>query len=150
MGAARGTGDGVREAHSAFESECPGYCRARDRFHVDTLMGVGRVYQQPFLDTYTKLACAQPYDRKTPLVVPTSSTTGARISPFASYHTITDASYQFAGPLTAYLSFSDSPLCCHRCSVRQNAIVNWYVRHLNSQGHESSLETPGALRVRLI
>jgi transposase InsO family protein len=57
-----------KEAHGEFESECPGYCGAQDTFYVGTLKGVGRVYQQTFLDTYTKLAFAKLYDRKTPLV----------------------------------------------------------------------------------
>jgi hypothetical protein len=55
------------EAHGEFESECPGYCGAQDTFYVGTLKGVGRVYQQTFPDTYTKLAFAKLYDRKTPL-----------------------------------------------------------------------------------
>jgi len=38
---------------------------------------VGRVYQQTFLDTYTKVAFAKLYDRKTPLVAADlCSTTG--------------------------------------------------------------------------
>jgi transposase InsO family protein len=57
-----------KEAHAEFESECPGYCGAQDTFYVGTLKGVGRVYQQTFLDTYTKLGFAKLYDRKTPLV----------------------------------------------------------------------------------
>lgn len=57
-----------KEAHGEFESECPGYCGAQDTFYVGTLKGVGRVYQQTFLDTYTKLAFAKLYDRKTALV----------------------------------------------------------------------------------
>ncbi len=57
-----------KEAHGEFESECPGYCGAQDTFYVGTLKGVGRIYQQTFLDTYTKLAFAKLYDRKTPLV----------------------------------------------------------------------------------
>jgi len=57
-----------QEAHGEFESECPGYCGAQDTFYVGTLKGVGRIYQQTFLDTYTKLAFAKLYDRKTPLV----------------------------------------------------------------------------------
>jgi transposase InsO family protein len=57
-----------KEAHGEFESECPGYCGAQDTFYVGTLKGVGRVYQQTFLDTYTKVAFAKLYDRKTPLV----------------------------------------------------------------------------------
>src|SRR3954471_3464042 len=43
-----------KEAHGEFESECPGYCGAQDTFYVGTLKGVGRVYQQTFIDTYTK------------------------------------------------------------------------------------------------
>jgi hypothetical protein len=31
------------------------------------LKGVGRVYQQTFIDTYAKVACAKLYDRKTPI-----------------------------------------------------------------------------------
>jgi hypothetical protein len=57
-----------KEAHGEFESECPGYCGAQDTFYVGTLKGVGRIYQQTFLDTYSKLAFAKLYDRKTALV----------------------------------------------------------------------------------
>jgi transposase InsO family protein len=59
---------GDKEAHGEFESECPGYCGAQDTLYIGTLKGVGRIYQQTFLDTYTKLAFAKLYDRKTPLV----------------------------------------------------------------------------------
>ena len=52
-----------KEAHGEFESECPGYCGAQDTFYIGTLKGVGRIYQQTFLDTYTKLAFAKLYDR---------------------------------------------------------------------------------------
>jgi transposase InsO family protein len=56
-----------KEAHGEFESECPGYCGAQDTFYVGTLKGVGRIYQQTFIDTYTKLGFAKLYDRKTPI-----------------------------------------------------------------------------------
>jgi transposase InsO family protein len=49
-----------------FESEHPGYRGAQDTFYVGNLKGVGRVYQQTFIDTYAKAACAKLYDRKTP------------------------------------------------------------------------------------
>jgi hypothetical protein len=55
------------EAHGEFESKHPGYCGAQDTFYVGNLKGVGRVYQQTFIDTYTKVACAKLYDRKTPI-----------------------------------------------------------------------------------
>lgn len=56
-----------KEAHGEFESECPGYCGAQDTFYVGTLKGVGRIYQQTFIDTYAKVGIAKLYDRKTPL-----------------------------------------------------------------------------------
>lgn len=56
-----------KEAHGEFESECPGYCGAQDTFYVGTLKGVGRIYQQTFIDTYRKVGFAKLYDRKTPL-----------------------------------------------------------------------------------
>jgi transposase InsO family protein len=56
-----------KEAHGEFESECPGYCGAQDTFYVGTLKGVGRIYQQTFIDTYSKVAFGKLYERKTPL-----------------------------------------------------------------------------------
>jgi hypothetical protein len=52
------------EAHGEFESECPGYCGAQDTFYVGTLKGVGRIYQQTFIDTYSKVAFAKLYPDK--------------------------------------------------------------------------------------
>lgn len=57
-----------KEAHGEFESECPGYCGAQDTFYVGTLKGVGRIYQQTFIDTYSKVGFAKLYDRKTPVM----------------------------------------------------------------------------------
>jgi transposase InsO family protein len=56
-----------KEAHGEFESECPGYCGAQDTFDVGNMKGVGRIYQQTFIDTYSKAAFAKLYDRKTPI-----------------------------------------------------------------------------------
>jgi transposase InsO family protein len=56
-----------KEAHGEFESECPGYCGAQDTFYVGTLKGVGRIYQQTFIDTYSKIGFAKLYDRKMPV-----------------------------------------------------------------------------------
>ena len=41
---------------------------AQDTYYVGTLKGVGRIYQQTFIDTYTKVAFAKLYDRKNALV----------------------------------------------------------------------------------
>jgi transposase InsO family protein len=56
-----------KEAHGEFESEHPGYCGAQDTFYVGNMKGVGRIYQQTFVDTYSKVTFAKLYDRKTPI-----------------------------------------------------------------------------------
>ena len=57
-----------REECGEIETEHPGYLGAQDTFYVGTLKGVGRIYQQTFIDTYTKVAFAKLYDRKNALV----------------------------------------------------------------------------------
>jgi len=56
-----------KEAHGEIETEHPGYLGSQDTFYVGTLKGVGRVYQQGFIDTYSKLAYCKLYQMKTPL-----------------------------------------------------------------------------------
>ena len=69
-----------KEAHGEFESEHPGYCGAQDTFYVGNLKGVGRVYQQTFIDTYAKVVCAKLYDRKTPITA--ADLLNDRVMPF--------------------------------------------------------------------
>lgn len=57
-----------KEAHGEIETEHPGYLGAQDTFYVGTLKGVGRIYQQTFIDTYTRVAHVKLYDRKNALV----------------------------------------------------------------------------------
>jgi transposase InsO family protein len=57
-----------KEAHGEIETEHPGYLGSQDTFYVGTLKGVGRIYQQTFIDTYTKVAIVKLYDRKNALV----------------------------------------------------------------------------------
>lgn len=75
-----------KEAHGEFESECPGYCVAQDTLYVGTLKGVGRVYQQTAIDTYSKVAFAKLYDRKTALTA--ADTLNDRVVPFFDSHAI--------------------------------------------------------------
>ncbi len=69
-----------KEAHGEFVSEHPGYCGAQDTFYVGTMKGVGRIYQQSFIDTYSKVAFAKLYDRKTPITA--ADTLNDRVIPF--------------------------------------------------------------------
>jgi hypothetical protein len=90
-----------KEAHGEFESECPGYCGSQDTFYVGTLKGVGRIYQQTFIDTYAKVAFAKLYDRKTPITA--AEILNDRVLPFYDEHGIrlsrvlTDRGTEFCG-----------------------------------------------------
>jgi len=53
-----------KEAHGQIETEHPGYLGSQDTFYVGTLKGVGRVYQQTFIDTYSRVAFAKLYTQK--------------------------------------------------------------------------------------
>jgi transposase InsO family protein len=89
------------EAIGTFESECPGYCGAQDTFYVGTLKGVGRIYQQTFIDTYTKVGFAKLYSDKTPLTA--ADLLNDRVIPFFEEHGIplcrvlTDRGGEFCG-----------------------------------------------------
>ena len=50
-----------KEGHGEIETEHPSYLGSQDTFYVGTLKGVGRVYQQTFIDTYTRVAFAKLY-----------------------------------------------------------------------------------------
>ena len=52
-------------AAGEIETAHPGYLGSQDTFYVGTLKGVGRVYQQTFVDTYSKVACCKLYTTRT-------------------------------------------------------------------------------------
>lgn len=53
-----------QEAGGEIETEHPGYLGAQDTYYVGNIKGVGRIYQQTFIDTYSKVAFTKLYDRK--------------------------------------------------------------------------------------
>ena len=55
------------EARGEIDTAHPGYLGSQDTFYVGTLKGVGRIYQQTFVDTYSKVAFAKLYTTKTPI-----------------------------------------------------------------------------------
>jgi transposase InsO family protein len=57
-----------KEAVGEIETEHPGYLGAQDTYYVGTIKGVGRIYQQTFIDTYSKVVFVKLYDRKNALV----------------------------------------------------------------------------------
>jgi len=53
-----------KAAHGEIETEHPGYLGSQDTYYVGNIKGVGRIYQQTFIDTYCKVALVKLYDRK--------------------------------------------------------------------------------------
>ncbi len=56
-----------KEAHGEIETEHVGYLGAQDTFYVGTMKGVGRIYQQTFIDTYSSYGFAKLYTTKQPI-----------------------------------------------------------------------------------
>ncbi len=92
-----------KEAHGEIETKHPGYLGAQDTFYVGTLKGVGRVYQQTFIDTYSKVAVLKLYDRKNALAA--ADLLYDRVLPFFDEHGI---------PLLRVLTDRGSEYCGNR------------------------------------
>lgn len=69
-----------KQARGEIETEHPGYLGAQDTYYVGNIKGVGRIYQQTFIDTYTKVAIIKLYDRKNALVA--ADTLNDRVVPW--------------------------------------------------------------------
>ena len=72
------------EAAGEIETAHPGYLGSQDTFYVGTLKGVGRVYQQTFVDTYAKVAFAKLYKTKTPITA--ADLLNDKVLPFLEHH----------------------------------------------------------------
>ena len=68
------------------ETHHPGYLGAQDTYYVGTIKGVGRIYQQTYIDTYCKVAQAKLYDRKNALVA--ADMLNDRVIPIYDEHNI--------------------------------------------------------------
>jgi transposase InsO family protein len=90
-----------KEALGEIETEHSGYLGAQDTFYVGTLKGVGRIYQQTFIDTYCKVGFGKLYDRKNALVA--AELLNDQVLPFYERHGIsllrvlTDRGTEFCG-----------------------------------------------------
>ena len=92
-----------KEAHGEIETEHPGYLGAQDTYYVGNLKGVGRIYQQTFIDTYSKVAFAKLYDRKHAITA--ADMLNDRVLPFFEEHGV---------PLLRILTDRGSEYCGNR------------------------------------
>lgn len=54
-----------REACGEIETMHPGYLGSQDTYYVGNIKGIGRIYQQTFVDTYSRVAICKLYTEKT-------------------------------------------------------------------------------------
>lgn len=92
-----------KEALGEIETEHPGYLVAQDTYYVGTIKGVGRIYQQTVIDTYSRVAEAKLYTDKTPITA--ADILNDRAIPFFTGHDIdilrilTDRGTEYCGKL---------------------------------------------------
>jgi len=75
-----------KEAHGEIETEHPGYIGSQDTYYVGNIKGVGRIYQQTFIDTYSRIAFAKLYTSKHAITC--ADILNDRVIPFFEEHQI--------------------------------------------------------------
>jgi transposase InsO family protein len=90
-----------REAFGEIETEHPGYLGSQDTYYVGNIKGVGRIYQQTFIDTYSRVAFAKLYETKH--AITSADILNDRVLPFFEEHHVpllrilTDRGTEFKG-----------------------------------------------------
>lgn len=98
------------------ETAHPGYLGAQDTFYVGNLKGVGRIYQQTFIDTYSKVVHCKLYTTKTPITA--ADLLNDKVLPFYTSHDLpmlrilTDRGTEYCGKVEQhdyqlYLAIND-------------------------------------------
>ena len=85
----------------AMHTHHPGYLGSQDTYYVGTIKGIGRIYQQTFVDTYSKVAACKLYTTKTPITA--ADLLNDRVLPLLESHGVglirilTDRGTEFCG-----------------------------------------------------
>jgi transposase InsO family protein len=91
-----------REARGDFDSDAPGACATQDTLALGTLPSGRRLFQQTFVDTYSRLVVAKLYERKAPDTA--VDLLRERVAPLFARHGIglvrvlTDRGAEYCGP----------------------------------------------------
>ena len=137
------------------ETAHPGYLGSQDTFYVGTMKGVGRIYQQTFVDTYSKVAFAKLYPSKTPIT--SADLLNDRVLPFFEEQTVpllrilTDRGTEYCGKLEQhdfqlYLAMNDiehtrtkaaSPQTNGICERFHKTILQEFYQVTLRDGHDS-------------
>jgi transposase InsO family protein len=149
-----------RESHpDEIETAHPGYLISQDTFYVGYLKGVGRIYQQTVVDTYSSVAFAKVYTAKIPVTA--ADILNDRVLPFFEDENIpvlrvlTDRGTEFCGspdkhPYELYLQLNEiehtktkakSPQTNGICERFHQTILNEFYRITFRKKIYSDLET---------
>lgn len=149
-----------RESHpDEIETAHPGYLISQDTFYVGYLKGVGRIYQQTVVDTYSSVAFAKVYTAKIPVTA--ADTLNDRVIPFFEQQSIpvlrvlTDRGTEFCGspdkhPYELFLQLNEidhtktkvrSPQTNGICERFHQTILNEFYRIAFRKKIYSKLET---------
>jgi len=135
-----------REAHGEIESQHPGYLGSQDTYYVGTMKGVGRIYQQTFVDTYSRVAICKLYTEKTAITA--ADALNDKVLPFFAEHGIsllrvlTDRGTEYCGKVEnhayqLYLAVEDIDHSKTRASSPQtNGICERFHRTLKEEFYE--------------
>ena len=135
-----------KEAEGEIETEHPGYLGAQDTFYVGNIKGVGRIYPQTFIDTYSKAGFVKLYDRKNALVA--ADLLNDKVVPFFDAHEIpllrvlTDRGTEFCGnrehhEYQLYLALEDIEHSTTRAkSPQSNGIVERFQRTMLNEFYQ--------------
>lgn len=92
-----------READGEIETEHPGYLGSQDTYYVGTIKGIGRIYQQTFVDTYSRVAMAKLYTDKSAITA--ADMLNDKVLPWFTEHNIpllrilTDRGTEYCGKI---------------------------------------------------
>lgn len=103
-----------KQAHGEIETYYPGFLLAQDTYYVGYIKGVGHIYQQTVIDTYSKIGFAKLYDRKNALVA--ADMLNDRVIPFFEQHDL---------KLMRMLTDRGTEYCGNRENMSMNCIWLW-------------------------
>jgi len=146
------------EVCGEIETAHPGYLGSQDTFYVGNLKGVGRIYQQTFVDTYSKVAFAKLYTTKTPITA--ADVLNDKVLPFFEPHglpmlrILTDRGTEYCGRVDhhdyqLYLAINDidhtktkamSPQTNGICERFHKTILNEFYQITFRKKHYSTME----------
>jgi transposase InsO family protein len=119
-----------KQAHGEIETEHPGYLGCQDTYYVGHIKGVGRIYQQTFIDSYCKIVLVKLYDRKHALTA--ADTLNDRVLPWFEEQEIpllrilTDRGSEYRGNREhhAYELYLDLEAIEHTCTQARSPQTN--------------------------